>query len=269
MDAHRSRRRAGGVTGTGHRASTDPARFPPSDSMPGAPFPSPGSRRLGSPGSSVLRGTPTPCRPSRRVWFPSLGGTALHHLFAPLPPGAGWAGPGTFGSGPPVWTVDLRGDGSSGPPRFLGDPPCMRAPVLRPRRGRDARPLQRPRCGLPLVETRRPPRCRRFRGSIAGPTCSLSTLRSPGRPGTTQDSLPAAGRHYRTGLATRRDPCPKFQPMSGFLLGQACPGAPDPTPTRCPPAPARTGVRDAVPSQRRRPRRRGGLGGQERGLPRS
>src|SRR6266699_622108 len=41
------------------------------------PLPSTGSRRVGSPASVVVRGAPTPCRPSRRTSLPSLGGTAL------------------------------------------------------------------------------------------------------------------------------------------------------------------------------------------------
>jgi hypothetical protein len=41
------------------------------------PLPSTGSRRVGSPASTVVRGAPTPCRPSRRTSLPSLGGTAL------------------------------------------------------------------------------------------------------------------------------------------------------------------------------------------------
>jgi len=40
----------------------------------------------------------------------------------------------------------------------------------------------------------------RFRGSIAWPTASLSTLRRLGYPIPTQDSLPAGGLLCRTGL---------------------------------------------------------------------
>src|SRR4051812_9062108 len=50
-----------------------------------------------------------------------------------------------------------------------------------------------PRRGLPLCERRRLPRRCRFRGSMARPAHSLSTLRNAGYPSTTQDSLPAAG----------------------------------------------------------------------------
>jgi hypothetical protein len=50
-----------------------------------------------------------------------------------------------------------------------------------------------PRRGLPFRVQRRLPRVSSFRGSMARPVHWLSTLRSPGRPGATQDSLPAAG----------------------------------------------------------------------------
>src|SRR3712207_1393449 len=56
-------------------------------------------------------------------------------------------------------------------------------------------------------------------GRAVASRLSLSTLRSPGHPGTTQDSLPAAGLLGRAGLVTRR------VPMKGFcfrvLLSQA------------------------------------------------
>jgi hypothetical protein len=39
---------------------------------------------VGSPVSSVLRGTPIACRPSRRTSLPSLGDTAVLHSFAPV-----------------------------------------------------------------------------------------------------------------------------------------------------------------------------------------
>ena len=42
-----------------------------------------------------------------------------------------------------------------------------------------------------------------LRGPIPQPACSLSTLRSPGRPGTTQDSLPAGGPALPDGSSTR------------------------------------------------------------------
>ena len=46
-------------------------------------LPSPGSLRDGSPGSAVLRDAPTPCRPSRRASFPSLGDTIVSSLVRP------------------------------------------------------------------------------------------------------------------------------------------------------------------------------------------
>ncbi len=47
------------------------------------PLPSPGSIRDSSPGSTVLRDAPTPCRPFRRTSFPSLGDTSAASVVRP------------------------------------------------------------------------------------------------------------------------------------------------------------------------------------------
>ncbi len=101
---------------------------------------------------------------------------------------------------------------SSGPPRFLGYPlvcvPCSLTlarpqdlacygPGLLPSATRTA-------SALATIQF--------FRGSITRPTHSLSTLRSPGLPGTTQDSLPAGGLLCRAG----------FEP-AGFLREVSAP----------------------------------------------
>lgn len=68
---------------------------------------------------------------------------------------------------------------------------------------------------------------RSFRGSITRPISSLSTLRSPGHPGTTQDSLPACWLHFGRGWDFHplgSTPTFRFSSIS-FLSGQACPGA--------------------------------------------
>ena len=57
---------------------------------------------------------------------------------------------------------------------------------------RRPRPLQDRRCGLPHFKQRRLRICP-FRGSITRPARSLCTLRSRGRPRTTQHSIPAGG----------------------------------------------------------------------------
>jgi hypothetical protein len=89
---------------------------------------------------------------------------------------------------------------SSGPPRFLGHPH-----VCVPRSLTPARPL-----GLAMLQpwdaafryqySVGSRDCQLFRGSITRPTHSLSTLRSPGYPGTTQDSFPAGALLCRAGV---------------------------------------------------------------------
>ena len=63
-------------------------------------------------------------------------------------------------------------------------------------------------------------------GSMARPVHSLSTLRSPDRSGTTQDSVLAAGQLCQVGVATHRVPLQGFRlSMSSILPAQAWPGA--------------------------------------------
>ncbi len=96
---------------------------------------------------------------------------------------------------------DIRSE-MTGPPRFLGRPSCQRAPLSDP--GGPARAS--PHTARPMLPsgslTPSAPQVEVFRGSITQPTDSLSTLRSPGYPGTTQDSLPARWLGFgRAGLA--------------------------------------------------------------------
>ena len=51
------------------------------------PLRSTGSGRARSPASSLIWGAPTPCRPSRRTSFPSLGDTIVRPLFVPTSSG--------------------------------------------------------------------------------------------------------------------------------------------------------------------------------------
>ena len=85
-------------------------------------------------------------------------------------------------------------------PRFLEDPlarvPCSSTPA-RPRRPATLTL----RCCLPRDLPRRLSPQTSFRGSITRPTYSLSTLRSRGRPRTTQDSLPGGGQPFPDGLS--------------------------------------------------------------------
>ena len=62
---------------------------------PDASLPSPGSARAFVPPlQRYYEGTATSCRPSRRVSFPSLGGTTYHADFAPAVATCGSGGPG-------------------------------------------------------------------------------------------------------------------------------------------------------------------------------
>ena len=133
--------------------------------------------------------------------------------------------PCTLASFPAAWRATPRARGfcsplrlplsgsrveTTGPPTFLGNPfvpmPCSPTPA-------------EPTCQA-IATRRHGPRSHHdegsrvqsvFRGSITRLQHSLSTLRSPGYPGTTQDSLPVAGQLYRTGLATRRVPAKGFR----------------------------------------------------------
>jgi hypothetical protein len=66
-----------------------------------------------------------------------------------------------------------------------------------------------------------------FRGSIARPARSLSTLRSQGRPWSTQDSLPAGGSPWPVGTRTRWVQTKGFSYVICIPLSQASPGAPE------------------------------------------
>ena len=105
------------------------------------PLPSTGSRRVGSPASAVIRGAPTPCRPSRRTSLPSLGGTALalagsllsvterRHLQA-------------RGFDRPVTLILVHARRRQSLAGSWGTPLCA-CPALRPRWDFSARPLRR------------------------------------------------------------------------------------------------------------------------------
>ncbi len=81
-----------------------------------------------------------------------------------------------------------------------GQQPCVRAPLSDP--GESPGPSQYGPGLLPsAIRTASAlATLQFFRGSITRPTHLLSTLRSPGCPGTTQDLLPAGGLLYRTGF---------------------------------------------------------------------
>jgi hypothetical protein len=99
--------------------------------------------------------------------------------------------------------------GWNGASQVPGEPPCRHAPSVDP--GGTLKPGQFGFQVLPSVyKTTSASTLRSFRGSITRPACSLSTLRSLGRPSTTQDSVPAAGQLCRRRLAT------PWVPLQGF-----------------------------------------------------
>jgi len=99
--------------------------------------------------------------------------------------------------------------GRNGTSQVPGEPPCRHAPLSDP--GGTFQPGHLGFQVLPSgYKTTSASTLRSFRGSITRPACSLSTLRSLGRPSTTQDSVPAAGQLCRGRLAT------PWVPTQGF-----------------------------------------------------
>jgi hypothetical protein len=144
-----------------------------------------------------------------------LAVSRLHPCFAPVTAECLGHGPGVGNPVPPPGII-REGEGASQVP---GEPPRT-CPVLRPRRDRRRQAIAAPRRGLPLCGRRRLPRRCRFRGSIARPVHSLSTLRSPGRPRATQDSFPAAGPALPGGVGYPQGSDERFLRFS-VLLSQA------------------------------------------------
>ena len=142
----------------------DPDICPLDDSVPRSPLPSTGSHRVGSPTSLVLRGSLTPCDPSRRARLPSPGGTAC--ASASLRSRGLWtpptASPGLWSSGSRKTGLVLRrrSQGLPGSWRDLGGRmPCSMTPAEPTRQANAAR-----RCCRPLTVRERPRRHSHFRG---------------------------------------------------------------------------------------------------------
>src|SRR5215472_5003392 len=178
-----------------------------------------GVPRLGSPPSSVLRGAPTPHRPSRFTSFPSFR-RYRHHA---------------------------GGDEASQVPRD----PLHACPALRPRRDLHAGPsvacdLPACRCCLPVCQRRRLSRCLGFRGSMTRPTCSLSTLRSQDRSCATQDSLSGGGQPCPRWISAHRGSSNGFHGQ--FIAASSISELPDAL------TPPSTPARWSTPSERTHPR---------------
>ena len=150
----------------------------------------------------------TPCMPSRRTSFPSLGGTSVSLVvFAP------WqtSEPPRPGVGNPVSPAGNSPRSEQGSPKFLGNLNCPFAHV----------PIRRRQDCLHqtiAVQQRGP-----WYQMAKAPTKGLSTLNSMafglavyasqcGYPNATQDSLPVAGQALLDGILTRK------VPMKGFKV---------------------------------------------------
>ncbi len=197
----------------------------------------PGTRSRSSfPAAAPCTGAPVPPRgplgcvpPLPRYYealrLPDTPGATLRLLRMALPRLTRPSLPGEA-RGPSPRSLEFLPVSPSGPLRgsvwasqVPGGPSVHVPPSLTPVR-LGARPFSAPRCCLPLTSRRRLLTSRLFRGSITRPAHSLSKLRSPGHPGTTQDSLPAGGLLYRAGFAPAgpfvRFPPPSLPPHPGF-----------------------------------------------------
>ncbi len=179
------------------------------------PLLSTGSRRACSPASSILWDAPTPVRPSRRVSLPSLGDTTVASNLCSQRPATPVRG--LRGVDVPVPEPDLSVE-TDGSPRFPETPrvlwPCSPTP---------ARPSTPGPFGVsawsPLLTRARTP-AMIFRGSIARPGHSLSTLRSEGRPSARKTRFRLPARLCRAGFVHPQgsdERFPSFESLPPFL----------------------------------------------------
>ena len=196
------------------------------------PLPSTGSPGVSSPASQVLSGVPTPCRPSRRASFPSLGGTACCGRFVRSRAAVRDRTGRGLVSGFPTPVLLRR--------RRQGLPGSWGTLVCRPSLFDPGEPRTSGHCDVRGVAFRLLDdvglTTSRFRGSITRPAHSLPTLHVAGHPTPRKTRFRLAATLCRAGLVTRR------VPMQGFSFcflhrHPPCPdlpGAPKtrPTPTR-------------------------------------
>ena len=168
-------------------------------------FPSNGPlKRRPLPSAGSLGPVPPPRRYYGTLRPPAAPLASLRCLRSAIPPlrrgllpSASTRGRGLRGVGVPVPEPELSVE-TDGSPKFLGTPrvpwPCSPTPVGPVTPGHSGVPARSPR----LTRARTPAMI--FRGSIARPGHSLSTLRREGCPSTTPDSLPAAGQALPGGI---------------------------------------------------------------------
>ena len=145
--------------------------------------------------------------------------------FAPCTHGRHASRARTISSAAPVDRVSRME--STRPPRFLGNPP-----VYMPRSSTPADPTTLATAGRAMLpsaqKTASAPQSVSLRGSITRPAHALCTLRSRGRPRTTQHSVPAGAYPLPDRTFTCRVPLESFRHvhlLHGFPFLQASPGA--------------------------------------------
>jgi len=191
--------------------------LPNHESMTNRSLPSTGSPRYRFPGFS---GTMKRCdflRPSPHTRLPSRGDTTCCACaFAPSGPGRQTAGRGSVIRSPNAGPYHVETSRISQVPGKPSVPmPCSSTPAgptTPGPYGASARP--------PLCPQRRLPREFTFRGSIARPGDSLSTLRRVGCPHATQDSFLAAGQALPDGIGYPQGFSERFQ-IVVILLSRA------------------------------------------------
>ena len=160
--------------------------------------------------------------PLRRYYgmlrLPTARLAALRCLRLAIPPCASWFAPGdrdaqSWASGSwssrfPSRLLRWKRSGLPGSRRTL----MVIGPVLRPRRDRACGVGRLVACpARPPFLTRTKAPAMIFRGSIARPLTSLSTLRSDGRPSPRKTRFRRRTQLCRTGLTTRRVPAKGFE----------------------------------------------------------
>lgn len=182
--------------------------FPSNRSTTRHLLPSTGSGRLPFPGflGTMRRSDARPPFPPRSVSF-----ARRYHpvrLCSCLPPARRRLGAWGFR----VWQprANCCRDGDDRASQVPGEPSCPYALFLDPGRSARTRPFSAaarpPRC-----QPRRQPTTSTFRGSMARPRDSLSTLRSPRYRSTTPDSLPVAGQALPDGIGYPQGSAERFQ----------------------------------------------------------
>jgi hypothetical protein len=213
-----------GVVVTRCSGSESPPCFPPSVPCSYAPFPPQGPDGSVPLLSRYYEAFRLPDDPPAQLRSPSPQRYHRYPSFAPV--GVGRPSPTGQGCCPASLTGSLTWS-HQGLPGSWGTL-CARAPLSDPGETSGPGPLRPLGAAFRSFNGVGSRTIRNFRGSITRPVHSLSTLRSPGLPGTTQDSLPAGGLLCRAGVAPAgslvRFPL-RFDLPHRFLLTQASPGA--------------------------------------------